>query len=89
MRGEFGVMLFPMRLIEFAAGKFLAGLADHLLRPDGKYFEETVRNISETQVGVHFIDPVAGGVCYIPKSFLARLDPQIVGSLCLRRPQMR
>src|SRR5262245_22744493 len=37
VRGEFGIMLFPMRLIEFAAGKFLTSLADHLLRPDGKY----------------------------------------------------
>jgi hypothetical protein len=89
VRGEFGVMLFPMRLIEFATGKFLASLADHLLRPDRKYFEKTVRNVSESQVGVHFIDPVAGGVCYISKSLLARLDRKIVCSLCLRRTQMR
>src|SRR5262244_130795 len=82
-------MLFPMRLIEFATGKFLASLADHLLGPDGKYFEKTIRNVSESQVGVHFIDPVAGRVCDIAKSFLARLDRKIVCSLCLRRAQMR
>ena len=82
-------MHFPMRLIEFATGKFLASFADHLLRPDGKYFEKTIRNVSESQVGVHFIDPITGGVCYISKSLLARLDRKIVCSLCLCCPQMR
>ena len=32
---------------------------------------------------------IAGGVCYISKSLLARLDRKIVCGLCLRRLQMR
>ena len=88
VRGEIRIVLFPMGLIEFAAGKLLPGLADDLGGCDRKDLEEPIRDVGEPQIGIHFIDPVTCGLCDIAKSLFARFDCDIIGGLRLGGSKM-
>src|SRR5215472_8758275 len=68
------VVRLPMRRLQALGGEFLPRLAHDRVARNGEYLEEAIGYESETQIFVHFVDPVARDLSYIAEALIGGLQ---------------
>src|SRR5262249_60810577 len=68
------VVRLPMRRLQALGGEFLSRLAHDRVARNRQYLEEAIGYESETQIFVHFVDPVARDLTYIAEALIGDLQ---------------
>src|SRR5215831_14240028 len=63
-----------MRRLQALAGEFLSRLAHDRVARNREYLEEAIGYESETQIFVHFVDPVARDFSHIAEALIGSLQ---------------
>src|SRR6187200_3134936 len=73
-RIEIAVVGLPMRRLQALGGEFLPRLAHDRVARNRKYLKEPVGYDSETQIFIHFVDPIACHLSDIAEALVSRLQ---------------